>query len=66
MTPKSLRRYKVDRADGATSEGLVQVVVLVLTTDDGRELAVCMSKVDAMMMSEQLRSLALEVKREQA
>jgi hypothetical protein len=40
--------------------------VLVLTTDDGRELAVCMSKVDAMMMSEQLRSLALEVKREQA
>lgn len=61
--PESLQRYLVDRAQGMTSEGLVQVVVLVLTTNSGRELAVVMSKTDAMLLSTQLQSVAIEVQK---
>lgn len=63
-TPKSLRRYLVDRAEGMTQSGLVKVVVLVLTTEDGRETAVCMSKADAMLLAGQLQSAAIEVQSE--
>lgn len=61
--PESLRRYVVDRAQGMTQEGLVQVVVLALTTNSGRELAVVLSKTDAMMLAQQLQAVAIEVQK---
>lgn len=62
-TPKSLRRYLVDRATGMTSEGIVHIVVLALTTDDGKELSVCMSKADAMLLAGQLQTAAIEAQK---
>lgn len=63
--PKSLKRYLVDRAQGASKDGLVHVVVLVLTTIDDRETSVVMSRADAMILASQLQACAVEVQREQ-
>jgi hypothetical protein len=51
---KLLDRYKVDRVGGATANGPEQLVVLVVKPKDGPELAVAISKVDAMIIAHQL------------
>lgn len=58
--PKSLRSYLVDRGNGVTASGGVgEVIVLVLRTDDMSEVSVCMSKVDAVILADQLRTMAV-------
>lgn len=55
-----LARYRVDRADGLTASGPERLVVLVLQPLDGPEMAVAISRVDAMMLSVQLSAAAAE------
>ncbi len=55
---KLLQRYRVDRASGATADGSTQLVVLVLKASDAPELAVAISKVDAMTIAHQLIAAA--------
>jgi hypothetical protein len=57
---KLLQRYRIDRADGRTADGSTQLVVLVLKAADAPELAVAISKVDAMAISHQLAAAALD------
>jgi hypothetical protein len=51
---KLLQRYRVDRATGGTADGSTQLVVLVLKATDAHELAVAISKADAMVIAHQL------------
>lgn len=56
---KLLERYRVDRHVGMTADGGTQLVVLVLKASGERgELAVALSKVDAMVMAHQLTAAA--------
>jgi hypothetical protein len=57
---KLLQRYRVDRATGGTADGSTQLVVLVLKASDAPELAVAISKVDAMAIAHQLMNAATE------
>lgn len=59
---KLLQRYRVDRAAGATMQGPEQLVVLVLQPIDGPELAVAISRVDAMLISLALSNAAADAK----
>lgn len=61
MKVQLLRRYRVDRADGATLEGPERLVVLVLQPNEGPELAVALSRVDAMMLSLQLSAASSDI-----
>jgi hypothetical protein len=53
-----LERYRVDRAAGQTADGSTQLVVLVVKASGERELAVALSKVDAMVIAHQLIAAA--------
>jgi hypothetical protein len=53
-----LERYRVDRASGQTADGSTQLVVLVVKASGERELAVALSKVDAMVIAHQLIAAA--------
>ena len=53
-----LQSYKVDRAPGATANGPEQLVILVLKPNDAREVAVAISKVDAMIIAHQMMNAA--------
>lgn len=55
---KLLERYRVDRHVGMTADGSTQLVVLVIKASGERELAVALSKVDAMIMAHQLTAAA--------
>lgn len=55
--PPTLDAYSVDRAAGATADGLTEVVVLVLRAD-GRENAYTISKADALMIGQLLINAA--------
>ena len=56
---KLLQRWRVDRAAGATAANPNdQLVVLVLKPNEGPELAVAMSKVDAMAIGIQMQLAA--------
>lgn len=57
---KLLERYRVDRASGLTADGSTQLVVLVVKASGERELAVAMSKADAMIVATQLAQAAGE------
>jgi hypothetical protein len=57
---KLLQRYRIDRASGATADGSTQLVVLVLKASDAPELAVAISKVDAMSIAHQLMLAAAD------
>ena len=59
---KLLMRYRVDLADGATLAGPERLVVLVLEALEGREYAVALSSVDAMLLSHQLANAAGEAR----
>lgn len=61
---KLLKRYRVDRASGGTADGSTQLVVLVLKAKDAPELAVAISKVDAMAIAHQLMLAAQEAQSE--
>lgn len=62
---KLLQRWRVDRAAGATaSRANDQLVVLVLKPNEGPELAVAMSKVDAMAISIQMQLAATDAQQE--
>jgi len=60
---KMLERYAVDRAEGATAGGTTQLVVLILHAD-GREFAVAMSRVDAVLVAKQLELAAADAQQE--
>lgn len=64
ITPESLQRYKVDIAEGMTSQGLSKIVVLLLTGESGHELAFALSKVDALQLAEQLYTAGVEIVKE--
>ena len=51
---KMLQRWRVDRQDGMTAAGPERLVILILKARDAPEVAVAMSKVDAMAISVQL------------
>lgn len=55
---KLLERYRVDRSSGMTADGSTQLVVLVVKASGERELAVAISKVDAMIVAHQLMAAA--------
>lgn len=57
---KLLERYRVDRAAGKTMDGSTQLVVLVLKASGERELAVALSKVDAMIIAHQMMDAAAD------
>lgn len=60
MKPQTIQRYRIDRAKGITSQGTVEIAVLVITTIDGVEHAFALSKVDARLISQQLGLAAIE------
>lgn len=64
MSIQMLDRYRVDRAQGMTATGPEKLVILVLKSNDGPEIAYACSKVDAMMISIQLSNAATEVQSE--
>lgn len=55
---KLLQRWRVDRAPGQTVAGPEQLVILVLKARDTPELAVALSRVDAMAISIQMQLAA--------
>lgn len=57
---KLLQRYRVDRASGATADGSTQLIILVLKAQEASELAVAISKADAMAIAIQLQLAATE------
>jgi hypothetical protein len=57
---KLLERYRIDRHAGLTADGSTQLVVLVLKASGERELAVAMSKADAMVIGLRLQDAASE------
>jgi hypothetical protein len=57
---KLLQRWRVDREAGMTANGPEQLVVLVLKPNEGAELAVAMSKVDAMAIGIQMQLAATD------
>ena len=57
---KLLERYRVDRGSGMTKDGSTQLVILVLKASGERELAVAISKADAMIIAHQLVNAAGE------
>ena len=61
---KTLERYRIDRADGATALGPEKLVILVLKPNGAPEFAVAISKMDAMLVSLQLANAASEVQAE--
>jgi len=60
---KLLERYRVDRAAGKTLDGSTQLVVLVLKASGERELAVALSKVDAMIVAHQMMDAAADAQK---
>mgnify|MGYP003389881103 FL=1 len=59
---KMLQRYRVDRQFGMAANGPEQLVILVLKPIDGPEVAVALSKVDAMILAHQLTDAAFDAK----
>lgn len=57
---KLLERYRVDRAAGLTADGSTELVVLVVKASGEHELAVAMSKSDAVLIGMQLQLAASE------
>ena len=57
---KLLERYRVDRAAGKTLDGSTQLVVLVIKASGERELAVALSRVDAMIVAHQMMAAAAD------
>jgi hypothetical protein len=55
-----LQRWRVDRGKGMTRNGEAQLVVLVIKPNEGDELAVAMSKVDAMAIGLQMQLAATD------
>jgi hypothetical protein len=55
-----LERFRVDRQTGVTADGSTHLVVLVLKASDATELAVAISKSDAMIIAVQLMNAAGE------
>lgn len=55
-----LERWRVDREDGMTAAGPEKLVIVVLKPLNGREVALAMSKVDAMAISIQLQLAATD------
>ena len=51
---KLLQRYRVDRGEGGTADGSTQLVILVLKASEAPELAVAISKADAMVIAHQM------------
>lgn len=60
---KLLERYRVDRHAGMTADGSTQLVVLVLKASGERELAVALSKVDAMIVAHQMMDAAADAQK---
>jgi hypothetical protein len=60
---KLLERYRVDRHVGMTSDGSTQLVVLVIKASGERELAVALSRVDAMVVAHQLMDAATDAQK---
>lgn len=63
---KLLERYRVDRGSGLTADGSTQLVILVLKAKNAPELAVAISKVDAMVLAHQLTAAAREASSDMA
>jgi hypothetical protein len=61
---KLLERYRVDRSSGMTADGITQLVVLVLKASGERELAVALSKVDAMIVAHQMMDAATDAQKQ--
>jgi hypothetical protein len=59
---KMLQRYRVDRQPGMTASGPEQLVILVLKAADSAELAVAISKIDAMVIAHQLQAAAADAR----
>lgn len=57
---KMLQRWRVDRQDGMTANGPERLVILILKPLNAPELAVALSKVDAMAISVQLHLAATD------
>lgn len=57
---KMLQRWRVDREDGMTAGGPEKLAILILKSLDGPEIAVAMSKVDAMAIGIQLQLAATD------
>lgn len=57
---KLLQRFRVDRGSGMTVDGSTQLVILVLKADGERELAVAISKADAVIIATQMLQAAGE------
>lgn len=66
LETKLLQRYRIDRAAGLTADGSTQLVVLVLKASGERELAVAMSKADAMAIALQMQLAATEARDDMA
>jgi len=60
MTASLLHRYLVDRAPGKTAFGTTQLVIVVLTGEDGIDRAFAMSKADAAIIAQKLMAAAAE------
>lgn len=59
---KLLQRYRVDRQAGATAQGPEQLVIVVLKSNDGPEMAYALSKIDAMVLGLKLTDAAHDAK----
>lgn len=57
---KLLERYRVDRGSGGTADGSTQLVILVLKAKEAPELAVAISKTDAMVIAHQMQLAAAD------
>lgn len=57
---KMLQRWRVDRQDGMTAGGPEKLVILVLKSLNGPEVAVAMSKIDGMAIGIQLQLAATD------
>lgn len=57
---KLLQRWRVDRQDGMTAGGPEKLVILVLKSLGGTEVAFACSKVDAMAIAIQLQLAATD------
>jgi len=60
VTIHMLQRWRVDRQDGMTANGPEKLVILIVKALNGPEIAVAMSKVDAMAIGIQLQLAATD------
>lgn len=64
LPTKLLSRYRVDRATGQTLDGSTELVVLVLKAHDAPELAVAMSRTDAVIIAQKMMAAATDAQTE--